>query len=81
MDEARWRAAWDQKVFGYINLSRAYYAAMRGRRKGVIINVTGLAADRLDTGYIAGSTGNSALNAFTRTLAVTASRTAFACSR
>ena len=68
VDEVRWRAAWDLKVFGYINLSRAYYAAMRLRRKGVIINVTGLAADRLDTGYIAGSTGNSALNAFTRTL-------------
>jgi 3-oxoacyl-[acyl-carrier protein] reductase len=68
VDEARWRAAWDLKVFGYINLSRAYYAAMRSRHKGVIINVTGLAADRLDTGYIAGSTGNSALNAFTRTL-------------
>jgi 3-oxoacyl-[acyl-carrier protein] reductase len=23
VDEARWRAAWDLKVFGYINLSRA----------------------------------------------------------
>ena len=68
VDEARWRAAWDLKVFGYINLCRAYYAAMRSRKKGVILNVTGLAADRLDTGYIAGSTGNSALNAFTRTL-------------
>lgn len=68
VDEARWRAAWDLKVFGYINLSRAYYAAMREKRKGVIVNVTGLAADRLDTGYIAGSAGNAALNAFTRTL-------------
>jgi NAD(P)-dependent dehydrogenase (short-subunit alcohol dehydrogenase family) len=68
VDEARWRAAWDLKVFGYINLCRAYYGAMRSRRKGVIVNVTGLAADRLDSGYIAGSTGNSALNAFTRTL-------------
>src|SRR5215468_1771947 len=29
VDEARWRAAWDLKVFGYINLSRAYYAAMK----------------------------------------------------
>ena len=68
VDEARWRAAWDLKVFGYINLCRACYAAMRRKRKGVIVNVTGLAADRLDTGYIAGSTGNAALNAFTRTL-------------
>jgi NAD(P)-dependent dehydrogenase (short-subunit alcohol dehydrogenase family) len=68
VDEARWRAAWDLKVFGYINLSRAYYAAMQRRGGGVIINVTGLAGDRLDSGYIAGSTGNAGLNAFTRTL-------------
>jgi NAD(P)-dependent dehydrogenase (short-subunit alcohol dehydrogenase family) len=68
VDEARWRAAWDLKVFGYINMSRAFYAAMQQRGHGVIINVTGLAADRLDSGYIAGSTGNAGLNAFTRTL-------------
>ena len=68
VDEARWRTAWDLKVFGYINLSRAYYAVMQKRGRGVIINVTGLAADRLDSGYIAGSTGNAGLNAFTRTL-------------
>ena len=68
VDEARWRAAWDLKVFGYINLSRAYYAAMQRRGRGVIVNVTGLAGDRLDSGYIAGSTGNAGLNAFTRTL-------------
>jgi NAD(P)-dependent dehydrogenase (short-subunit alcohol dehydrogenase family) len=68
VNEARWRMAWDLKVFGYINMSRAYYAAMQKRRHGVIINVTGLAADRLDSGYIAGSTGNAGLNAFTRTL-------------
>lgn len=68
IDEARWRAAWDLKVFGYINLSRACYAAMRERGHGVIVNVTGLAADRLDSNYIVGSTGNAALNAFSRTL-------------
>jgi len=68
VDETRWRAAWDLKVFGYINMSRAYYATMQKRGRGVIVNVTGLAADRLDSGYIAGSTGNAGLNAFTRTL-------------
>jgi len=68
VDEARWRMAWDLKVFGYINMSRMYYAAMQKRGHGVIINVNGLAADRLDSGYIAGSTGNAGLNAFTRTL-------------
>jgi len=68
VDETRWRVAWDLKVFGYINLARSYYAAMREKKRGVIVNVTGLAADRLDAGYIAGSTGNAALNAFSRTL-------------
>ncbi|MBO0333300.1 SDR family oxidoreductase [Sneathiella sp. CAU 1612] len=66
IDEARWREAWDLKVFGYINLCRAYYGAMRSRGSGVIINVTGLAADRFDAGYVAGTTGNAGLNAFSR---------------
>ncbi len=68
VDEARWREAWDLKVFGYINMSRAYYAAMQSAGHGVIVNVTGLAADRLDYRYIAGSAGNASLNAFSRTL-------------
>jgi hypothetical protein len=66
MDEARWREAWDLKVFGYINMCRAYYAAMKERGSGVILNVTGLAADRFDAGYVAGTTGNAGLNAFSR---------------
>ena len=32
VDEARWRTAWDLKVFGYINMTRRFYALMRGRR-------------------------------------------------
>ncbi len=44
------------------------FAAMKARGQGVIINVTGLAAERTDAGYIAGSAGNAGLNAFTRTL-------------
>jgi NAD(P)-dependent dehydrogenase (short-subunit alcohol dehydrogenase family) len=66
MTEERWRAAWELKVFGYINMTRAFYAAMAERGHGVIVNVTGLAADRTDAGYVAGTTGNAALNAFTR---------------
>lgn len=66
--EERWRDAWELKVFGYINMCRAFYAKMKERGHGVIINVTGLASDRLDADYIAGSTGNAGLNAFTRTL-------------
>jgi len=68
IDEPRWRAAWDLKVFGYINLCRAYVALMRGRRRGVVVNIIGAAGERMDAAYIAGSTGNAALMAFTRAL-------------
>jgi NAD(P)-dependent dehydrogenase (short-subunit alcohol dehydrogenase family) len=66
--EEIWRKAWELKVFGYINMSRAFYAAMRKRGHGVICNVTGLAADKPDFGYVAGTTGNAGLNAMTRAL-------------
>ncbi len=66
VDEATWRQAWDLKVFGYINLTRAFYDRMRERGSGVIVNVTGLAGQKLDANYIAGSTGNAGLEAFTR---------------
>jgi len=68
IDEARWRQAWELKVFGYINLTRAIYARMCERRRGVIVNVIGISGERLRANYIAGSTGNAALMAFTRTL-------------
>ena len=64
--EDRWREAWDLKVFGYINMCRAFYGAMKDRGHGTIVNVTGLAADRTDAGYVAGTAGNASLNAFTR---------------
>ena len=66
--EERWRQAWDLKVFGYINMCRRFYAAMRERRRGVIVNVLGMAGERMDRTYIAGSTGNAALMAFTKAL-------------
>ena len=66
IDEPRWRDAWDLKVFGYINLSRAVYPVMAARGGGVIVNVLGLAGERPSKGYIAGSAGNAALMAFTR---------------
>ena len=34
IDEARWRAAWDLKVFGYINLTREYFRSDEGARQG-----------------------------------------------
>ena len=34
IDEPRWREAWDLKVFGYINMTRACFARMRERGSG-----------------------------------------------
>ncbi|HUI95969.1 MAG TPA: short-chain dehydrogenase/reductase [Xanthobacteraceae bacterium] len=65
--DAGWRASWDLKVFGYINLARAFYQAMKARRGGVILNVIGYAGERHNAKYVIGSTGNAALMAFTRT--------------
>lgn len=68
LEEKTWRAAWDLKVFGYINLSRDIYAAMCQRKRGVIINVIGGAGERPTAGYIAGSMANAGLMAFSRAL-------------
>lgn len=68
IDEDRWRKAWDLKVFGYINLTRDIYRTMQQKRRGVIVNVIGVSGERLRQDYIAGSTGNAALMAFTKTL-------------
>lgn len=68
VDETRWRAAWDLKVFGYINMTRRFYAAMKARKRGTIVNVVGAGGERIDAGYIAGSSGNAALIAFTRAM-------------
>jgi hypothetical protein len=43
-------------------MCRTFYAAMKKQGYGVIINMTGLAGERLDASYIAGSTGNAGLN-------------------
>lgn len=68
VDEDTWRRAWDLKVFGYINLTRAVYARMKSGKSGVIVNVLGNAGEKLNAAYIAGSTANAGLMAFTRTL-------------
>jgi len=66
LSDEQWRAGWESKVFGYIDLTRRYYAAMKERRSGVIINIIGVAAERLDYNYAAGSAGNAGLVALTR---------------
>ena len=71
VDEAVWRAAWDLKVYAYIGLSRLYFARMRARRDGVILNIIGAAGEMADPDYIAGTSGNAALIAFTQALGST----------
>jgi NAD(P)-dependent dehydrogenase (short-subunit alcohol dehydrogenase family) len=68
IDEATWRHAWELKVFGYINITRAIYAQMKARGHGVIVNDIGLAGEKFDANYICGSTGNAAIMSFTRAL-------------
>ena len=65
--DTAWRAGFDLKVFGYITLSRAMYPRLKGR-DGVIINIIGNSGENWDASYIAGSTGNASLMAFTRAL-------------
>lgn len=65
IDEDAWRKGWELKVFGYINLTRAMYAQMKARGAGVILNNIGNGGQNFDFNYIAGSTGNAALMAFT----------------
>lgn len=68
VDEATWRAAWDLKVFGYINLTRRFLSTMSARESGVIVNVIGAAAQMRNPTYICGVAGNAALTAFTMSL-------------
>lgn len=67
VDGTTWRSAWQLKVFGYIDMCRAFYPLL-AKRGGVIVNVIGNAAATLDQAYICGVTGNAALEAFTRSL-------------
>ncbi|GGX31295.1 short-chain dehydrogenase/reductase [Pigmentiphaga litoralis] len=66
VDDARWRAAWELKLYGYINLVRACLPAMQARRDGVIANIIGMAGAEPRNEYVAGSTANAALMAFTK---------------
>jgi NAD(P)-dependent dehydrogenase (short-subunit alcohol dehydrogenase family) len=68
VSEETWRKAWDLKVFGYINMCRAFYALMKARQTGVVINIVGNAADTHDPEYICGVAGNAALIAFSQSL-------------
>jgi NAD(P)-dependent dehydrogenase (short-subunit alcohol dehydrogenase family) len=72
VDEARWREAWDLKVYGYVNLMRAMYAHMTGRnpekRPKVIVNVLGIGGERPQWRYVCGNAANVALAGVTKSL-------------
>jgi 3-oxoacyl-[acyl-carrier protein] reductase len=68
VDEAKWRHAWELKVFAYINLSRTLFARMKERGSGVIVNVIGMAGENPSFEYICGSMANAGLAAFTKAL-------------
>lgn len=68
VNAAEWRDGWAVKVLGYIDLCRAIYPGMKARGRGVILNNIGNGGENFDARYIAGSTGNAALMAFTRAL-------------
>ena len=68
IDEETWRESWNLKVFGYINLCRLFYRKMKEVKEGVILNIIGAAAVKVNYNYIAGTTGNAGLTAFTRAL-------------
>ncbi|ODN69399.1 SDR family oxidoreductase [Methylobrevis pamukkalensis] len=68
LDPAAVRRGFALKVFGYMELTQAYFARMQAKGAGVIINDIGNSGENWDADYIAGSTGNAALMAFTRAL-------------
>jgi 3-oxoacyl-[acyl-carrier protein] reductase len=68
VDEAKWRHAWELKVFGYVNLTRELFGRMKARKSGVIVNVIGMAAEHPSFEYVCGSMANAGLGAFTKAM-------------
>ncbi len=68
VDEAKWRHAWELKVFGYVNLTRELFTRMKARRSGVIVNVIGMAGEKPSFEYVCGSMANAGLGAFTKAM-------------
>ena len=68
VDDAKWRNAWELKVFGFLNLTRELYRSMKARRSGVIVNVIGMAGETHPFEYVCGAVGNAGLAAFTKAM-------------
>jgi NAD(P)-dependent dehydrogenase (short-subunit alcohol dehydrogenase family) len=63
-DLAAWWAAWELKMLGYVALAKA---ALAGQATAVV-NIIGVAGERPDARYVAGSMANAALMAMVRAL-------------
>jgi len=66
--EEQWRAVWELKLFGYINLTRHFYRRMKDGAGGVIVNICGASGERPKSNYICGATANTALMSFSQAL-------------
>src|SRR5207247_10043497 len=66
LDESKWRHAWELKVFGYINLTRELFRRMKARKRGVIVNIIGMAGENPTFEYLCGGAANAGLAAFTK---------------
>lgn len=66
IDEARWREAWELKLFGYVNMMREVLPRMQAKKAGVIANVIGMAGVSPKYDYICGAAANASLIAATR---------------
>jgi len=74
VDDARWRTAWELKVFGYINAVRQALPRMLERQQGVIVNIIGTAGVAPNYGYLCGTAANGALMNFTKAVGAHAAR-------
>lgn len=60
--------AFNGKVMSTIMLTRAIYPHMRERKRGVVVNIIGIAGEKLNPRSIGTTTANAALIAFTKAL-------------
>ena len=74
VEDARWRQAWELKLFGYINLVREVLPMMEKHGSGVISNIIGMAGAAPRNEYVCGSTANAALIAFTQAVGAASPR-------
>lgn len=68
IDPAAFRTAFDGKVMSTIMLTRALYPHMCERNAGTILNIIGIAGEKLNPKSIGTTTANAALIAFTKAL-------------